>query len=94
MPKKEIVTYTHCDVTPEIMEYKKYFDIFDKEHKGTITINDINKIMEILGYEISKKEVEEMVVEIDSFGDWELDFKEFVTLIQKYKNKLEYEKDN
>ena len=39
--------------------------------------------MNNFGYPISRKEVEGMIAEIDTSDDGELDFEEFVTLIQK-----------
>ena len=83
--KKEVVTYTRILDIPEekIAEYKEAFDMFDKSHKGTISASDITKIMKNFGYPISRKEVEGMIAEIDTSGDGELDFEEFVTLMQK-----------
>ena len=85
MPKKEVVTYTRKLDIPEekITEYKEAFDMFDKNKKGTISANDITKIMKNFGYPISRKEVEGMVAEMDTSGSGELDFEEFVTLMQK-----------
>ena len=89
--KKEIVTYTrHLDIPEEkIAEYKEAFDMFDKSHKGTISADDIIKIMKNFGYPISRKEVERMVAEIDTSGDGEIDFEEFVTLMQKHIQYIE-----
>ena len=85
MPKKEVVTYTrHLDIPEEkIAEYKEAFDMFDKTKKGTISASDITTIMKNFGYPISRKEVEKMIAEIDTSGDGEVDFEEFVTLMQK-----------
>ena len=85
MPKKEVVTYTRTLDIPEekIAEYKEAFDMIDKDKKGTISVNDITKIMKNFGYPISRKEVEKMVAEMDTSGSGELDFEEFVTLMQK-----------
>jgi calmodulin len=72
------------DLTNEkIAEYKEAFDMIDKDKKGTISVNDITKIMKNFGYPISRKEVEKMVAEMDTSGSGELDFEEFVTLMQK-----------
>ena len=86
MPKKEVVTYTRKLDIPEekIAEYKEAFDMFDKSKKGTISAPDITKIMKNFGYPISREEVVEgMIAEIDTSGNGELDFEEFVTLMQK-----------
>ena len=85
MHKKEIVTYTRKLDIPEekIAEYKEAFDMFDKNKKGTISAADITKIMKNFGYPISRKEVEGMVAEMDTSGNGELDFEEFVTFMQK-----------
>ena len=85
MPRKEVVTWTRKLDIPEekIAEYKEAFDMFDKNKKGTISATDITKIMKNFGYPISRKEVEGMIAEIDTSGDGELDFEEFVTLMQK-----------
>ena len=82
---KEVVTYTRTLDIPEekIAEYKEAFDMIDKDKKGTISVNDITKIMKNFGYPISRKEVEKMVAEMDTSGSGELDFEEFVTLMQK-----------
>ena len=89
--KKEVVTYTRILDVPEekIAEYKEAFDMFDKSHKGTISATDITKIMKNFGYPISRKEVEGMIAEIDTSGNGELDFEEFVTLMQKQTQYIE-----
>ena len=91
MPKKEVVTYTRKLDIPEekIAEYKEAFDMFDKNKKGTISASDITKIMKNFGYPISRKEVEAMIAEMDTSGNGELDFEEFVTFMQKQTQIIE-----
>ena len=91
MPRKEVVSFVRKLDIPEdkIAEYKEAFDMFDKEGKGTISATDITKIMKNFGNPVSKKEVEHMIAEIDTSGDGELDFEEFVTLMQKQIQYLE-----
>ena len=57
--------------------------MFDKNKKGTISASDITKIMKNFGYPISRKEVEAMIAEMDTSGNGELDFEEFLTFMQK-----------
>ena len=91
MPKKEVVTYTRKLDIPEekISEYKEAFDMFDKNKKGTISANDITKIMKNFGYPIKKSEAQKMISDIDDNGDGEIDFEEFVTLMEKQINFVE-----
>ena len=91
MPRKEVVTYTKRLAIPEdkINEYKEAFDMFDKNKKGTISAADITKIMKNFGYPISRKEVESMIAQMDTSGNGELDFEEFVTFMQKQTQIIE-----
>ena len=85
MPKTKVVTITRKLDIPEdkIAEYKEAFDMFDKDKSGTISAVEITKIMKNFGNPVSKKEVDRMIAEIDTTGDGELDFEEFVTLMQR-----------
>ena len=69
--------------------YKESFDMFDRNKKGKITINDITKIMKNFGYPIKKSEAQKMISDIDDNGDGEIDFEEFVTLMEKQINFVE-----
>ena len=91
MPKKEVVTYTKKLAIPEdkIAEYKEAFDMFDKDGSGTISVTEIVKIMKNFGYPIKKSEAQQMIADIDDNGDGELDFEEFVTLMEKQTNYVE-----
>ena len=91
MPRKEVVTYTKRLAIPEdkIAEYKEAFDMFDKDGSGTISVIEIVKIMKNFGYPIKKSEAQQMIADIDDNGDGELDFEEFVTLMEKQTNYVE-----
>ena len=88
MYRKEITTYIKkLDITKDkIDEYKEAFDMFDKDGSGTIDVGEIVKIMKNFGYPIKKSEAQRMISEIDDNGDGELDFEEFVTLMEKQTN--------
>ena len=91
MPKREVVTYTKVLDIPEdkIAEYKEAFDMFDKDGSGTISVNEIVKIMKNFGYPIKKSEAQKMISDIDDNSDGEIDFEEFVTLMEKQVNYVE-----
>ena len=84
MPKRTVTYQKKLDVPQEKLdEYKEAFDMFDKDHSGTISIDEIAKIMKNFGNPLSKDEIREMIKDIDTSGDGELDFDEFVTLMQR-----------
>ena len=91
MPRKEVITSTKKLDIPEdkIAEYKEAFDMFDKDGSGTISVTEIVKIMKNFGYPIKKAEAQQMIADIDDNGDGELDFEEFVTLMEKQTNYVE-----
>ena len=84
--KQQYVTISKKLDIPEdkVAEYKESFDMFDRNKKGKITINDITKIMKNFGYPLSKDEAKKMVSSVDSSGDGEVDFEEFVMLMEKH----------
>ena len=88
MPRKEITTYVKKLDIPEDKnaEYKEAFDMFDKDGGGTISVAEIVKIMKNFGYPIKKSEAQKMISEIDDNGDGEIDFEEFVTLLERQTN--------
>lgn len=84
MPKRTVTYQKKLDVPQEKLdEYKEAFDMFDKDHSGTISVDEIAKIMKNFGNPLSKDEIREMIKDIDTSGDGELDFDEFVTLMQR-----------
>ena len=67
----------------KLKEYREAFNKFDKDNSGTITANEIYKIFKNYGNTLPRSEIEKMVKEIDTTGDGEIDFIEFVTLMEK-----------
>ncbi len=67
----------------KIQECKEVFDILDKNNTGEISTDDIIKIKNIFSYPISGKNIQEMIKEIDIYGEGKFDFRKFITLIQR-----------
>mmetsp|Transcript_32986 Transcript_32986/g.43452 ORF Transcript_32986/g.43452 Transcript_32986/m.43452 type:complete len:113 (+) Transcript_32986:41-379(+) len=66
-----------------IEEYKEIFNIFDETGDGTISNDEIGKVMEGLGERLEKEEIDALIAEIDYDNDGEVDFDEFVCLMVK-----------
>ena len=62
---------------PTEAEIKEVFDQFDADKSGAIDSNEIQKVCEALGVEVSKAEVEALISEADSNGDGKIQYDEF-----------------
>ena len=87
---REYVTISKKLDIPEdkLHEYKEAFDMFDRNKKGTLSIGDITKIMKNFGYPMTKEEARSMISHVDASGDGEVDFEEFVMLMEKQVHNL------
>ena len=87
---KEYVTVTKKLDVPEekLAEYREAFNMFDRNKKGTLSIGDITKIMKNFGYQMTKEEARGMISHVDASGDGEVDFDEFVMLMEKQVHNL------
>ena len=88
MYKREVTKFIRVLDIPEdkINEYKEAFDMFDRDKQGTISCDEIYKIMKNQGNPMKKEEIEYMIEEIDEDGDGEINFEEFVTMMEKQTN--------
>jgi calmodulin len=59
------------------------FQILDRNHDGTISINEFKHILMDLGQKLSEKEVEEIIQDIDFNEDGKLNYREFVEFWQQ-----------
>jgi calmodulin len=59
------------------------FQIFDRNHDGTISINEFKHILMDLGQKLSEKEVEEIIQDIDFNEDGKINYREFVEFWQQ-----------
>ena len=67
----------------KIAEYQEAFQLFDKDGGGTISANEIYKIMKSFGNTMPMEEINEIIALMDKSGDGELDFDEFVYVMQE-----------
>ena len=59
------------------------FNLFDVNGDGLISSEELGIVLRSMGQNPSDKELKEMISELDEDGSGEVDFEEFVTLMQK-----------
>ena len=72
-------------------EYKDAFEMFDKNKDGKITITELANVMRSLNLDPTEEELKEMIDEVDLDGNGEIDFEEFVTLMNRRSKETDTE---
>lgn len=77
---------------PEKREsYRKHFQRFDKDGNGQIDPKELLVLMQAVGQNPSKAEVEDMIHEVDTDGTGTIGFEEFLFLMEKYGKEVKIE---
>merc|ERR1712176_1310215 len=63
-------------------ELRDAFAVFDADGSGTISRNELKKLMKSLGQSLSNEELDAMMDEVDSDRSGEIDFAEFKAMMQ------------
>eukprot|EP01060_Flectonema_neradi_P001383 TRINITY_DN10824_c0_g1_i1.p1 TRINITY_DN10824_c0_g1~~TRINITY_DN10824_c0_g1_i1.p1 ORF type:complete len:156 (+),score=37.33 TRINITY_DN10824_c0_g1_i1:85-552(+) len=67
----------------ELAEFKEIFDLVDEDHGGSISKDELRKLMETLRLKPTDEELDAMMREVDSDGSGDIDFNEFVTVMSR-----------
>lgn len=78
----------------EIEEYKRAFEMFDKDNSGTISAKEFIKVLKNLGQNVTKEEADNIIQDLDTDGSGEIDFEEFITYMQKIKVQEEIDEED
>uniref|UniRef100_A0A8D8U3P6 Glycerol-3-phosphate dehydrogenase n=1 Tax=Cacopsylla melanoneura TaxID=428564 RepID=A0A8D8U3P6_9HEMI len=70
----------------EISQYIKRFAIIDKDHKGYVSINDIRRGLKNFGETISGEELHEILKEIDSNMNGQVELDEYLQMMSAIKS--------
>ena len=70
----------------ELAEFREIFNLVDLDKGGTISKEELKQLMTTLGLKPSAEELNAMVDEIDTDGNGEIDFDEFVTVMSRKVN--------
>ncbi len=65
----------------EIEELREAFNLFDIDGNGTIDPKELKAAMQSLGFEAKNHTVYQMIADIDSNGNGDIDFEEFLDLM-------------
>ena len=77
----------------DIAEYREIFSLVDLDHGGTIDCEELGELMDLLGMNVTDEEVEQMVNEIDSTGEGEVNFADFVRVVSKKVDHERFKRD-
>ncbi len=70
----------------DIEEMREIFSLVDKDGGGTISTDELGELLEIIGIEATKEDLDKMVKQMDSDNNGEIDFEEFSeVMVQRVK---------
>ena len=73
--KKKALTKEQVD------EIKSAFELFDKDHSGTIDVNELRDAMKALGIYLKRDDVKEMMKRVDKDQSGSIELDEFMSLM-------------
>ncbi|KAK3087124.1 hypothetical protein FSP39_002024 [Pinctada imbricata] len=75
----------------ENQDMKQAFDLFDKNHDGRISSDELGMVLRTLGHNYTQAEVEEMIKTADTNENGYVEFDEFITMMRRWTQNLEVE---
>jgi len=70
----------------QIAQFRDTYSIFDKNGDGGVSVLELGHVMRCLGQNPSDNEVQEMFAQVDVDGSGEIDFEEFLEIMQTQMN--------
>ena len=75
---------TKGDLTKEeIEDFERVFELFDKDADGSLNTAELGNMMRRLGQVVKEEELQDMLNEVDTDGNGEIDRQEFMDLMAR-----------
>ncbi|KAG9392698.1 EF-hand domain pair [Carpediemonas membranifera] len=65
----------------QLKSSEEIFNFFDTDHSGTVNARDLERVFSILGVDLSSKEAQSIITELDMDKSGKIDFIEFSTVL-------------
>ncbi|XP_051883897.1 glycerol-3-phosphate dehydrogenase, mitochondrial [Pristis pectinata] len=80
--RSDQLSNTEINLSPaDVDRYKKRFQKFDDDKKGFITILDVQRVLESIGYQVDEATLHEMLTEVDINKNGQVELIEFLQLM-------------
>lgn len=81
-------------MTPEqISEFKEAFLLFDKDGDGNISSKELGTVMRSLGQNPTEAEIRDMIKEVDTDGNGQIEFNEFMKMMQNKMQEVDSDEE-
>merc|ERR1712093_812979 len=78
----------------QINEFKDAFTLFDKDNDGVVTAKELSTVLKSLGHSPTEQELGEMIASVDTDGNGQIDFSEFLTMMARRMSEVQGEDDD
>ncbi|CAI4229667.1 unnamed protein product [Auanema sp. JU1783] len=68
----------------QIEQFRKYFNMFDKEQKGFIRATQVGQILRTMGQAFEERDLKQLIKEFDTDGSGEIEFEEFAAMVANF----------
>ena len=64
-------------------DYKNVFEMYDKNKDNNVNSLELANIFKALNIDVTDDEIKQMIAEVDEEGDGEINFEDFITIVNK-----------
>jgi len=68
----------------DVIRLRGLFETLDSDSSGCIDVSELSFAFKCMGMKLSKKELDETIIEVDADGSGQLEWPEFLSLMSKY----------